>query len=115
MARCSSRGCLNVDDRGGGSQSASAGTAPLSSHRGQRRASSEVIGSWERTAKTIVFVTHSVEEAVFLADRIVVLHANPGCITATVPVDLPRPRIHTNPEFNMLESQALDLLDESLI
>jgi NitT/TauT family transport system ATP-binding protein len=75
----------------------------------------ELLNIWERTAKTIVFVTHSVEEAVFLADRIVVLHANPGRIAATVPVDLPRPRTRTSPEFNMLESQVLDLLDEGFV
>jgi NitT/TauT family transport system ATP-binding protein len=74
----------------------------------------ELLNIWERTGKTIVFVTHSVEEAVFLADRIVVLHSNPGRIAATVPVDLPRPRKRTSPEFNALESQVLDLLDEGL-
>jgi NitT/TauT family transport system ATP-binding protein len=72
----------------------------------------ELLNIWDRTGKTIVFVTHSVEEAVFLADRIVVLHSNPGRIAATVPVDLPRPRKRTSPEFNELESQVLDLLDE---
>ena len=74
----------------------------------------ELLNIWERTGKTIVFVTHSVEEAVFLADRIVVLHSNPGRIAATIPMDLPRPRKRTSPEFNVLESQVLDLLDEGL-
>lgn len=74
----------------------------------------ELLNIWERTGKTIVFVTHSVEEAVFLADRIVVLHSNPGRIAATIPMDLPRPRKRTSPEFNALESQVLDLLDEGL-
>lgn len=74
----------------------------------------ELLNIWERTGKTVVFVTHSVEEAVFLADRIVVLHSNPGRIAATIAMDLPRPRKRTSPEFNALESQVLDLLDEGL-
>jgi len=73
----------------------------------------ELLNIWARTGKTIVFVTHSVEEAVFLADRIVVLHSDPGRIAATIPVDLPRPRKRTSPEFNAVESQVLDLLDQS--
>ncbi|MBI4560898.1 MAG: ABC transporter ATP-binding protein [Candidatus Rokubacteria bacterium] len=72
----------------------------------------ELLNIWDRTGKTIVFVTHSVEEAVFLADRIVVLHSNPGRLAAMIPVELPRPRKRTSPEFNALESQVLDLLDE---
>ena len=47
---------------------------------------------WEQHRKTIVFVTHSIEEAVLLADRVVVLTPRPGRITKVVPVDLPRPR-----------------------
>jgi NitT/TauT family transport system ATP-binding protein len=52
----------------------------------------EVIRLWERTRKTIVFVTHDIEEAVFLGDRVVVLTARPGRIREEVKIDLPRPR-----------------------
>ena len=52
----------------------------------------EVTRLWERTRKTIVFVTHDIEEAVFLGDRVVVLSARPGRIREEVRVELPRPR-----------------------
>jgi NitT/TauT family transport system ATP-binding protein len=52
----------------------------------------EVTRLWERTRKTIVFVTHDIEEAVFLGDRVVVLSARPGRIREEVKIDLPRPR-----------------------
>ena len=52
----------------------------------------ELIKLWERTRKTIVFVTHDIEEAVFLGDRVVVLTARPARIREEVRIDLPRPR-----------------------
>jgi NitT/TauT family transport system ATP-binding protein len=52
----------------------------------------ELLEIWERDRKTVLFVTHSVEEAVFLSDRVVVLTRSPGRIKATVDIDLPRPR-----------------------
>ncbi len=57
---------------------------------------------WMETGKTIAFVTHSIPEAIFLADRIVVMSARPGRIASVVDVDLPRPRpvsIQHEPEF----------------
>src|SRR5437588_1348585 len=52
----------------------------------------EVTRLWERTKKTIVFVTHDIEEAVYLGDRVVVLSARPGRIREEVAIELPRPR-----------------------
>jgi len=52
----------------------------------------ELLEIWERDRKTVLFVTHSVEEAVFLSDRVVVLTRSPGRIKDTVEIDLPRPR-----------------------
>jgi NitT/TauT family transport system ATP-binding protein len=52
----------------------------------------EVTRIWERTRKTIVFVTHDIEEAVFLGDRVIVLSARPGRIREEVRIELPRPR-----------------------
>jgi NitT/TauT family transport system ATP-binding protein len=52
----------------------------------------ELMRVWERTRKTIVFVTHDIEEAVYLGDRVVVLTARPGRVREEVKIDLPRPR-----------------------
>ena len=52
----------------------------------------ELLEIWERDRKTVLFVTHSVEEAVFLSDRVVVLTRSPGRIKQIVRIDLPRPR-----------------------
>lgn len=65
----------------------------------------ELISLWEGARKTIVFVTHSIEEAVFLADRIVVMGRGPGAIKTIVNVPLPRPRTEAtrmNVEFRRL-------------
>jgi NitT/TauT family transport system ATP-binding protein len=52
----------------------------------------ELLEIWERDRKTVLFVTHSVEEAVFLSDRVIVLTRSPGRIKAMIDIDLPRPR-----------------------
>ncbi|MEA5143448.1 MAG: ABC transporter ATP-binding protein [Oscillibacter sp.] len=52
----------------------------------------ELLKIWSKTQKTIIFVTHSIEEAVFLSDRVVVMSARPGRIKEIVSIDMPRPR-----------------------
>jgi NitT/TauT family transport system ATP-binding protein len=52
----------------------------------------ELTRLWERTAKTILFVTHDIEEAVYLGDRVIVLSARPGRVREQITIDLPRPR-----------------------
>jgi len=58
----------------------------------RERLGQELLDVWERTRVTIVFVTHSVGEAVRLSDRVVVLSARPGHVTNVIDIDLPRPR-----------------------
>ena len=56
------------------------------------RLQNDLLGIWERDRKTVLFVTHSVEEAVFLSDKVVVLTRSPGRIKTVIDIDLPRPR-----------------------
>jgi NitT/TauT family transport system ATP-binding protein len=52
----------------------------------------ELLRIWERDRKTILFVTHDIDESIYLADRVVVMSANPGRILEILPITLPRPR-----------------------
>ena len=66
---------------------------------------------WERDRKTVLFVTHDIEEAIFLASRVVVMTARPGRIKADVRIDLPHPRrytIKTSPEFSALKARLTE-------
>lgn len=67
---------------------------------------------WMETHKTILFITHSVEEAVYLADRVVVLSASTGEIAEIIPVNLQRPRHVYDVEFTELRHRILDIIKE---
>ena len=70
-----------------------------------------LLGIWERDRKTVIFVTHDIEEAIFLASRVLVMSARPGRIKADLPVDLPHPRhytIKTSPEFSALKARLTE-------
>lgn len=72
----------------------------------------ELLRIWQETKKTVIFVTHSVDEAVFLADRIIVLTTRPGRIKNIYEIKLPRPRDRGNPEFINLRKTILDELEQ---
>ena len=68
---------------------------------------------WSRIGTTVVFVTHDIDEAVFMADRVLVMSASPGRIIADIAIDLPRPRhrgITTKEGFIHLKRQCLDII-----
>jgi len=78
------------------------------------RLQQEVAKLWTETRKTVFFVTHSVEEAVLLADRVIAMTAIPGRIKADVRIALPRPRDPTSPAFNDHRRTLQNLLTEEI-
>ncbi len=66
---------------------------------------------WEQAHKTVIFVTHNVEEAVFLGDRMVIMSSRPSSIKTIVPIDLPRPRDVTDEKFNEYRKLAAHQLE----
>ncbi|MFB9324612.1 ABC transporter ATP-binding protein [Paenibacillus aurantiacus] len=76
------------------------------------RLQEELVRIWQRESSTFVCVTHDVEEALILADRIVILTPRPGSIKTIVPVELPRPRDRASGAFVQLRERVLACLQE---
>jgi ABC-type nitrate/sulfonate/bicarbonate transport system ATPase subunit len=78
----------------------------------RERMQREVLDIWEHRKRTIIFVTHNLEEAAYLGDRILVLSAKPARIVADIPNALPRPRDLLSKEFTELRSRCAAILNE---
>jgi NitT/TauT family transport system ATP-binding protein len=78
----------------------------------RRNLQDELLRIWSELRKTIIFVTHSIEEAIYLADRIVVMTYRPGTVKRDLLVDLPRLRDPAAPEFNALKRELGQLVME---
>jgi ABC-type nitrate/sulfonate/bicarbonate transport system ATPase subunit len=74
----------------------------------------ELVRIWEKEKRTVLFVTNNIEEALFLADRIVVLKNCPTSIKNEYKISLPRPRDYMNPEFLRLREVITDEMDKTL-
>ena len=74
----------------------------------------ELLRIWEQERKTVVFVTHSISEAIFLADRIVVMATLPGSIKEVIDVPLHHPRDRSGPEFVAMERSIKQLVREEV-
>ena len=70
----------------------------------------EVIRLWQELKSTVIFITHNVEEAVYLAQRVLVLSQKPANVKEIIEIDLPRPREITSPEFIAIRKRITELI-----
>jgi NitT/TauT family transport system ATP-binding protein len=78
----------------------------------------ELLSIWEGSQKTVLFITHGIDEAIALGDRIVVMSAQPGRIKSIVPIDFPRPRsaveLRGDPRFGALQLSIWRMLEDEV-
>jgi NitT/TauT family transport system ATP-binding protein len=92
---------------------------PLGALDAQTRAvlQEELLQLWEQTRKTVVYITHSIDEAVLLGDRVVIMTAHPGTLKQTFTIDIPRPRTlktTSTPEFSALSYAIWEALQDEV-
>jgi NitT/TauT family transport system ATP-binding protein len=77
----------------------------------------ELLRIWRESGKTVLFITHQISEAIYLADRCIVFGARPGRVKKMIPIELPRPRdlsIKRDPKFLEYEDQLWNLIEEEV-
>ena len=79
----------------------------------RERMQQEVLDIWQHHKRTIIFVTHNLEEAVFLGDRVIILSEKPARILADIAIGLPRPRDPLSGEFTALRARCVHLLNQA--
>jgi NitT/TauT family transport system ATP-binding protein len=77
----------------------------------------ELLRIWRESGKTVLFITHQINEAIYLADRVIVFGARPGRVKQTIKIDLPRPRelsVKRDAKFLEYEDQLWNLIEEEV-
>ncbi len=82
--------------------------------RTRHRLGEELLNIWQKTKKTVIFVTHNIDEAIYLGERVVVMVDQPGRVIATVPVQLSRPRDRLAVEFGRTLLEVRGLLGQAM-
>jgi NitT/TauT family transport system ATP-binding protein len=79
----------------------------------RQRMQRQLVEIWSKTRSSIMFITHSIDEAIYLGDRVAIMSARPGRIREVLDVNLPRPRDLASADFNLLRGKALKFLDHN--
>jgi NitT/TauT family transport system ATP-binding protein len=77
----------------------------------------ELTRIWAEAQKTVLFITHQIDEAIYLADRVVVFSGRPGRVKASIPIDIERPRplgVKRQPRFHAIEDRIWALIEEDV-
>ncbi len=83
--------------------------------RTRHRLQTELLAVWQKEKKTVVFVTHNIDEAIFMANRILIMRDRPGCIDNEIKVDLARPRDRRSQGFLKMHIKIREILEKILI